>query len=454
MKKLSRRKFVKTTAAAAAGVYILPRFSIGQEGPPPCRRLNIAYIGAGGRGKANRTGLIDDNVVALCDVDATLLNEALAENPGAKGFKDFRVMLDKMGSQIEAVVVATPDHTHFAAAMEAMRRGKHVFVEKPLAHNIWQCRTLKKAASHYNVITALGNQGHATEGIRLVKEWVDAGILGDVTEVLAWFHGPTFGEGKFFQHPDSYPPSPEEVPEGLDWDLWLGPVQSRPYSRFYLPRYWRGWYDFGCGELGDWACHTLDAPFWSLDLGMPVEVKSTRRSRSGDGFVPNRCVIRFKFPARGDKPPVTLKWYEGGLKPRRRSKWGMKELPKSGMIMVGDKLSLMTGGRPNSPKLLPEKVWEDFRKNPPPETIPRIKGTHWKEWANAVKGEGPMPMSSFDYGAELTEMALVGVLAQRFKTRIAYDAQTARVTNHRELNAYVKEPVRKGWEYGEEVWKA
>ncbi len=453
MKKLTRRKFVKTTAAAAAGVYILPRFSIGQEGPTPASRLNIAFIGAGGRAIENRQGLADENIVAFCDVDATRLNEALEENPEAKGFKDFRVMLDKMESQIDAVVVSTPDHTHFTAAMEAMRRGKHVFMEKPLAHNIWQCRTLKKAARHYKVITALGNQGHVPEGIRLVKEWVDAGVLGDVTEVLAWFNGPSFGEGKYFQKPDSYSPAEEEIPEGLDWDLWLGPAQWRPYSHFYQPRYWRGWYDFGCGEIGDWACHTLDAPFWSLDLGMPTEVKATRRSRSKEGFVPDRSVIRYKFPARGDKPPVTLKWYEGGLKPRLRSKWGMKKLPGSGMIMVGDKLSLMTGGRPNSPKLLPEKVWEEFRKNPPSETIPRIKGSHWKEWAQAVKGEGPMPLSTFDYGAELTEMALVGVLAQRFNSLIEYDAQNMRVTNHPEFDAYLKEPVRQGWEYGEELWK-
>ncbi len=450
MKKLSRRKFVKTTAVAAAGVYILPRFSIGQEGPPPNGRLNLAFIGAGGRGSANRQGLADENIVALCDVDLNRLNEALEEHPEAKGFRDFRVMLDKMGGQIDAVVVSTPDHIHFAAAMEAMRRGKHVFVEKPLAHNIWQCRTLKKAARHYKVITALGNQGHVTEGIRLVKEWVDADVLGDVTEVHAWFDGPEFGKKKYFRKPRRFPPRPEEVPDGLDWDLWLGPTKRRPYSRYYLPRFWRGWYDFGCGELGDWACHTLDAPFWSLDLGMPTEVNTTRRSRSAEGFVPKRSAISYQFPARGNKPPVTLNWFEGGLKPPNQPEWGLKKLPDSGMIMVGDKLSLMTGGRPNSPQLLPEHVWEDFRKNPPPETIPRIKGSHWNEWAQAVKGESPMPVSTFDYGAELTEMALLGVLAQRFNTRILWDTQKMRVTNHPDLNSYVKEPVRKGWEYGEE----
>ncbi len=451
MKKLSRRKFVKTTATAATGIYILPRFSIGQEGPPPSSRLNLAFIGAGGRGKDNRQGMADENIVALCDVDTTRLEEALEENPEAKGFKDFRVMLDKMGSQIDAVVVSTPDHTHFAAAMEAMQRGKHVFVEKPLAHNIWQCRTLKKAARHYKVITALGNQGHVTEGIRLVKEWVDAGVLGDVTEVLAWFDGPIFGKGKYFHKPRRFPPRQHEIPESLDWDLWLGPTSPRPYSRFYLPRIWRGWYDFGCGELGDWACHTLDAPFWSLDLGMPTGAEATRRSKSAEGFVPKRSEIRFEFPARGKKPPVVLNWFEGGLKPRRRPEWRLKKLPESGMIMVGEKLSLMTGGRPNSPKLLPEDIWEDFRQNPPSETIPRIKGSHWNEWAQAIKGKGPMPLSSFDYGAELTEMALVGVLAQRFNTRINWDAQNMRISNHPELNSYVKEPVRKGWEYGEDI---
>ena len=450
MKKLSRRKFVKTTATISAGTFILLRFSIGQSVPSANSKLNLAFIGVGGRGVQNRKGLVDENIVALCDVDDGRLGEAQEEHPNARRFKDFRVMLDKMDSEIDAVVVSTPDHMHFACVMDAMQRGKHVLVEKPLAHNIWQCRMLKKAARYYKVITALGNQGHVMEGIRYIKEWVDAGVLGDVTEVHGWSAGP-YTEELFYRKPDKSPPTPEEVPQGLDWDLWLGVAKQRPYSQFYQPRTWRAWYDFGSGELGDWVCHTLDAPFWALDLGMPTEVKPTRRPRSLEGFVPDRSITRFKFPARGNKPPVTLKWYDGGLKPRLRSEWRMKQLATEGMIMVGDKNTLITGERPGSPRLLPKDVWEDFRKNLPPKTIPRIKGSHWKEWTRAIKGEGPMPMSSIDYGAELTELALVGVLSQRFNTRIKWDARNMRVTDRPDLDVYIKEPVRKGWEYGEEI---
>ncbi len=454
MRNISRRNFIKTTAAVGVGSFVLPRFSVGQSGASANSKVNIASIGVGGRGKSSWKACSDENIVALCDVDDNRAAEGFEEHPNAKRFKDFRVMMDKMDKEIDAVIVSTPDHVHFAAAMAAMQCGKHVYVEKPLAHNIWQLRTLKKAAHYYNVITQMGNQGHATEGIRLIKEWYEAGVLGNVTEVIAWFSGPNF-EGKYFVKPDSYPPKREAVPEGLDWDLWLGPAKKRPFNNCYVPLTWRSWYDFGNGELGDWACHTLDGPFWALDLGMPNVVKPELYEGVGKGFVPDKSIINLEFPARGDKPPVTLKWHDGYVKPENRPEWGLEELGGSGMIMVGDKCSLMTGGRPDSPRLLmPEDEWKEFRKNPPEKTIARVKGGPQAEWVAAIKGEGPMPGSNFDYSTELTEMTLLGVMAQRFNKTVEYDAENMRITNSRKMNAYVKEPVRRGWKFGEEVWKA
>jgi predicted dehydrogenase len=456
MKKLTRRTFITRTSAVAAGALIVPlTVKCGSGSSKKANdKINIAVIGVGGQGQENLNDCTGENVVALCDVSETAAAEGFKAFPEARRFKDFRVMFDKMAKDIDAVIVATPDHTHFVAAMAAMQLGKHVCVEKPLAHNIWQLRTLRKAAKNYNVITQMANQGHATIGIRHVKEWYEAGILGNVKEVIAWFNGPEFNQEGYFLKPDTYPPREEPIPAGLDWDLWLGPQAYRPYSHFYIPRFWRGWYELGNGELGDWACHTLDAPFWSLDLGMPASVDSVFRTPTPEGFVSDQSVLNFEFAARGSNPPVTLRWYEGGQKPENRPEWGMAELPDSGMIMVGDKVSLMTGGRPNDPKLLiPEDEWKQFTTNMPAETIPRVEGGPRAEWLAAIKGKGPIPGSNFEYSTRLTEMASIGVMAQRFNTRIEYDAENMKITNHPDFDIYIKEPARKGWEYGEDLWK-
>ena len=458
MKNLTRRSFAKTAATASAGFMIVPNL----YGYSANKKLNLAFIGVGGRGGANlrgcdiknEKGLSTNNIVALCDVSEERAAEGFKAYPKAQRFTDFRKMFDQMGKKIDAVVISTPDHTHFAATMAAMELGMDVYVEKPLAHNIWELRTLKKAAKHYGVISQMGNQGHTTNGIRMVKEWYDADVLGDVTEVIAWFNGPHFREDGYFLKPDSFPPSKEPKPSGLDWDSWLGPAKDRPYSHFYLPRFWRGWYEFGNGELGDWACHTLDAPFWSLDLGMPSSVDSVARAGVDGDFVSDQSLMRFNFAARGNKPPVILHWYEGGLKPENRPEWQLDQLPQSGMIMVGNKKSLMTGGRPNKPKLLvSDEEWLEFSKSMPEKTIPRVAEEDPQgEWIRAIKEEGPMPGSTFDYASDLTEMALVGLMAQRFHTRIEYDAANMKVTNHPDFEQFVKEPVRDGWSYGEDLW--
>jgi len=448
----SRRDFLKASLAASS-LFVLPRFAIGQEGPPPSKRLNLAFIGAGGQAEAAFSGCDGENFVALCDVDDARAAEAYAKYPNAKRFKDFRVMLDKMHKEIDAVVVSTPDHIHFAAAYMSMQLGKHVFVQKPLTHNIWQARTLRRAASHYKVITQMGNQGHTTEGIRYVKEWYDAGVLGDVREVHAWFNGPDFVTAPYFRIPATFPPPSAPVPATLDWDLWLGPVKKRPYSPAYVPLTWRGYWDFGCGELGDWACHTLDAPVWSLDLAPPTRVTVENYEGIHDGFVPRSTHLKFEFAARGDKPPVTLHWYDGGQHPAVPLDWDRtKPFPGGGMLMVGSKQTLMTGERPDSPRLLNDANWEDFKKNLPPKVIPRIVGGPFAEWLRAIKGEGPLPGSNFDYASRLTEVALVGVMAQRSNRDIDWDAAKMQVTNHPDFEHIVREPARRGWNVGHEVW--
>ena len=449
----SRRTFLKSSLAASS-LFVLPRFAIGQEGPAPSRRLNLAFIGAGGIAEMAFTGCEGENYVALCDVDDARAAEAFAKYPQAKRFKDFRVMLEKMDREIDAVVVQTPDHIHFSAAYLAMQHGKHVFVQKPLTHDIWQARTLRRAATHFKVITQMGNQGHATEGIRLVKEWYDAGITGHVHEVHAWFDGPDFIKAPYFRIPPSFPPPTAPEPATLDWDLWLGPAKKRPYSPAYAPLTWRGYWDFASGELGDWACHTLDAPFWALDLDAPARVSVVNLEPIQEGFVPRSSHLRFEFPARGSKPPLALHWYDGGQHPPVPLDWDpKKEFPRSGMFMVGDKCTLMTEGRPDSPRLVRDDLWDELRHNLPEKKIPRVKGGPFQEWIRAIKGEGPLPGSHFDYSARLTEMSLVGVMAQRTGLDLEWDTINMRVTNHPGLEQIVRQPARKGWDFGEEVWR-
>jgi len=448
MNNLSRRSFLQTTTIATGALFI-PNFLRSA----PINRLNVAVIGVGGRGQSSWTQVPLDSIVAMCDVDDRLSVKGFAACPKAKKYKDFRKMFDEMANDIDAVIIATPDHTHFAAAMAAMELGKHVFVEKPLAHNIWQLRILKKAAKHYGVVSQMGNQGHTTNGIRLAKEWYDAGILGQVKEVIAWQGKINFKKDGYFFKPESFPPQVDPVPQGLDWDLWQGPVAERPFNKLYAPRTWRGFYDFGNGKLGDWGCHTLDAPFWALDLGMPQTVNAKVSNPIPDhSFVAEESLITWQFGARGNKAPVTMKWYEGIEKPAIRPEWGIETLPGTGMIMIGDKKTLITGGRPNDARLLvPNEEWKEFMKNPPSKTIPRIQEEKpVQEWIAAIKNN-TLPGSNFDYSASLTEMIQVGVLAQRFGGTIKYDAKKMKATGRPELDNYIKEPARKGWSYGENI---
>ncbi|MBM3854460.1 MAG: Gfo/Idh/MocA family oxidoreductase, partial [Verrucomicrobia bacterium] len=336
---------------------------------------------------------------------------------------------------------------HYPAAMLAVQRGKHVYVEKPLTHSVGEARALRDAARKKGIISQMGNQGRATEGIRLMKEWFEAGVLGEVREVQAW--SPTFND-RYFLRPAALPLPAQQPPATLNWDLWLGPAQARPYHETIAPVRWRGWWDFGNGMLGDWACHTLDAPFWALELGAPssvdVEVSEVNREIS-----PRWAEITYKFPARGQRPPVTLKWLEGAEKmPAEPPGWkddGKKAgFPNRGMIMLGSRHTLIApGGRPDSPRLLPNAVWEEFKQNRPPATIPRVKGGPLKEWLDAIAQEGPLPGSNFEYSVPLTEMVLLGVLAMRTGKRIEWDGKAGRVTNDPALNKLVAVAARSGW---------
>jgi len=449
MKNLSRRSFMKLAATAGTGALVIPNLLRCS----PNNRLNFAVIGVGGRGEASWTQVPQESIVAMCDVDDRQAAKGYEACPKAKRYKDFRKMFDEMAKDIDAVIIATPDHTHFAAAMAAMELGKHVFVEKPLAHNIWQLRVLKQAAKHYGVVSQMGNQGHTTNGIRLVKEWYEAGVLGQVKEVIAW-------QGKidpihdgYFRKPDSFPPKEEEIPKGLDWDLWQGPASVRPFNNIYAPGTWRGFYDLGDGKLGDWACHTLDAPFWALDLGMPHTVEGTIPNPMPDhSWVSEESLVTWQFAARRDKAPVTMKWYEGIEKPVIRPEWGVDKLPDGGMIMIGDKKTLITGGRPNDARLLvPDAEMKEFLKNAPAQTIPRVgEEQPVQEWVAAIKNH-TLPGSNFDYSASLTEMIQVGILAQRFGGIINYDAANMKATGRPELDVHINEPARKGWDYGRNI---
>jgi predicted dehydrogenase len=447
MKTSTRRTFIKTATTVAIGVTYIPHLL----SRSPNDRLNFAVIGAGGRGKASWSKVPLENIVAMCDVDDRMSAGAFAACADSKKYKDFRRMFDEMAKDIDAVIIATPDHTHFPAAMAAMELGKHVIVEKPLAHNIWQLRTMKKAAEYYGIVSQMGNQGHTTNGIRQIKEWYEAGVLGEVKEVIAWQGKINFKKDKFFSKPSTIPPQVHDIPAELDWDLWQGPVAEKPFNNLYAPRTWRSFYDYGNGKLGDWCCHTLDAPFWTLDLGLPHSVTGEMRRMAEDhSYVAEESAVTWQFGSHGKKAPVTMKWLEGFEKPAVRPEWEIEELPDRGMIMIGDKKTLITGGRPDKPKLLvSEEEWNEFIQNPPAKTIPRVaENQPVQEWVDAIKSDS-LPGSNFNYAASLMEMAQVGVLAQRFGGTIKYNAKKMKAKGRPELDDYIKEPAREGWKYGE-----
>jgi len=460
MNVMKRRTFLSIAAPAVAAQRVFPSFAIGKPGPSANSKLNIAFIGSGGwiARQPYEQGCSEENLVAFCDVD----RDQCAENMKSwrttqPFFEDFRVMLDKMHKEIDAVVVSTPDHTHFAATLAAMERSLHVYTQKPLTHNIWQARTLVKAKEHYRVVTQMGNQGHAGASIRQSVEAYRAGVIGEVSEVFAHNSGPEMG-GEHFANPSIMPPPASPVPAGLAWDLWLGPAAKRDFYRDYLPYKWRAFYDFGSGILADWGCHTFDTPVWALELDPPDVVECVERKTSLEGLIPAGSRIQYHFPGNAKRGPVVLNWFDGPQdwsKVGRIDRFGADHAAYLGRAcwLVGTKGLIGCDTHAGSSTILPVEARKEWQAKPPIESIPRVSGGPFREWLRAIKQTGPEPGSNFTYSAKLTEIILLGVLAQRFNTRIEWDAKAGRITNHPELNAFVKEPARKGWEYGEGLWR-
>jgi predicted dehydrogenase len=433
---LSRRDFVKATAAAAAFT-IVPSYVLG--GPrniPPSEKLNIAAIGIGGRGAGDIDEVSSENIVALCDVDWKLAAGTFERYPKAKKYRDFREMLEKE-KNIDAVIVATPDHTHAVAAMMAIKMGKHIYCEKPLTHSIYEARMVTEAARKAKVATQMGNQGQATEEHRLLCELILDGAIGPVREVHSWCNRPISQRG--VERPTDTPP----VPEQLSWDLWLGPAPKRPYHPSYHPFSWRGWWDFGTGVLGDIGCHQLSPVFKALKLGYPTSVEASTSGVNSE-TAPLASIVRYEFPARGDLPPVTLTWYDGGLMPARPPEFedGRRLGEADDNLFVGDK------GKILGHRLIPESKMQEYKK--PPKTLPRSPGHH-KEWINACKG-GPPAGSNFDVAGPLAEVVLLGNVAVRLSgklyekgLKLYYDGPNMKVTNFPEANELIHCEYRQGW---------
>jgi len=438
---LSRREFLQRTSLASAAALAFPHVSRAQAGASPNNKLNIACVGCGGRGAEHVRAYATENLVAFCDVDEARGAGSFKANPSVPRFRDFRVMLDKLGNQIDAVSIATPDHMHFPIAMAAMSLGKHVFVEKPLAHTVWETREMARLAREKKVATQMGNQGHAGEGTRLLREWFDAGVLGEVRNVHSWTDRPIWPQG--VNAPDHSKLMPV-VPKTLDWDLWLGVAQPREFDPAYLPFNWRGYYDFGTGAIGDIACHQLDAAYWTLRLTQPVSVEAAFAKATAVSW-PLAAVINFQFAARGALPPVTIHWYDGNIQPPRPSELEAdRKLPESGSFIVGSKATVITDPNGFGIRILPESKMRDLAPTLPPKTIPRIEGGHFAEWVRACKG-GPAAGSNFNHSAALTETALLGCVAIRAGRRLEYDAQAMKFTNYAPANQFLKKEYRTGF---------
>jgi predicted dehydrogenase len=449
-----RRSFLASAAAVTAGFTIVPRHVLGgQGGPAPSDKLNIAAVGIGGMGKKNLSNSESENIVALCDVDFTLADPVFKRYPNAKAYKDFRVMLDEQ-KDIDAVIVATPDHTHAVIAMAAMERKKHVYVQKPLTHAVYEARLLTETARKQGVVTQMGNQGHSGEGIRLLCEWVWDGAIGPIREAHAWTNRPVWPSGVEVERPTDTPP----VPPGLDWDLWLGPAHARPYHPTYHPAKWRAWWDFGTGALGDMACHIVDPLFWSLKLKYPVSVEAHvsrywkaffEEAQPKNEMFPRSTIVRYRFPAREGMPEVSLTWWDGGLMPARPA--GLEPGRRmgdldGGILLIGDDGAILANCYGESPRIVPETKMRAYKR--PAKTIERIplgSDGHEKDWIRACKGGKPAS-SNFDYSGPLSETVLMGNLAIRFPGHeLLWNGEAMEVTNDKDANAYVRRQYREGW---------
>lgn len=423
---------------------IVPRYVLAGAGAtPPSEKLNIAAIGIGGQGAGNVSTVSQgNNIVALCDVDSRHAGDTFKKFPDAKPFQDFRRMFDQMEKEIDAVVVSTPDHTHAVAAMAAIKRGKHVYCEKPLAHSVDEVRQLMKAAKEHKVVTQLGNQGHSFDSIRDFCEWIWDGAIGQVHTIHA-------GCEAVNSAIDSLPRLKEEhtAPSTLDWDQWLGPAQKRPYHPAYLPGAWRSWVPFGNGTVGDWTCHVVDPVFWALDLGAPKSIQAKVPDydfkTQGDAY-PKGEIITYEFAGKGNRGPVLMHWYSGTQHIPQPPEMESDDKPvRTGAVVLGDKGTIVYGSHgAGGVRLLPQKKMDEYKR--PAKTIPRVK-EHHQDWLQAIRN-GTKAGSDFAYGGPLTEVALLGVIAIKLAgTKLEWDGPNGRFTNSSEANQLLNPPYRAGW---------
>lgn len=444
-KKETRRRFLTKAGAGIALFHIVPAHVL-RGANKPSEKLNIASIGGGGRAARDIDGVSTENIVAIADVDDRRAAKSYEKYPKAKRYHDFRVMLDELDSQIDAVVVGTPDHTHAVAVLDAIGRGKHVYCEKPLSHSIYESRRMVEAAQAAGVITQMGNQGHSFDYIRQFCEMVWDGAIGDVTEI----HITCQAFRELYCQIDKIPSLTEkpDIPKELKWDLWLGPASARSYHPVYLPFSWRGWMSFGTGCVGDWICHLMDPSLWALDLGAPTSV---RAEVGGDydpekhtDCYPSSSKITYEFPAKGDRGPVKLVWFDGGNKmPRPEGMAADEDVPSVGAIVYGTKGAIVHGSHgAHKPRIIPESLRKDYKM--PDPSIPRVENHH-VDWLDAVKANKPAG-SDFEYGARLTELGLLGAIAVRFPTqKLDWDAEALKFTNFSTANAFVHPPYRESW---------
>lgn len=464
--KITRRSFIQNTGLTAAGFMILPRHVLGRGYRSPSDKLNLAFIGCGGKGEAHIAALINENYIAFCDVDEVRAADSFTKFPNVPRYKDFRKMLDERGKEIDAVVISTPDHTHSPAALACMQMGKHVYVEKPLTHNIAEARELLYAAKKYNVITQMGNQGASLECNAQLTEMIRSGVIGDVPVVHVWTNRPVWPQGV------PTPVGRKKAPRTIDWNLWLGPAPYRKYDPAYAPFKWRGWWDFGTGALGDMGCHLIDPAYRALKLTTPLSAEASATTVWVGDFIeadykdscPPSSIVKLEFAARDNMPPVTLWWYDGGVRPMRPAELGSDEPFGSwdgGILFEGTKGKIVAGMFGDNATLLPTSLMKDY--SPPLPTIKRYAVDHQIVWTDACKGNGEAT-SPFEYAVPLTETLLMGNLAVRcydYKTlkpgktptswapwdypgrvRLDWDTTSMRVTNFDAANQFVSREDR------------
>ena len=429
---MSRSLALSASAATVSGFHVNPTPATASDSPN--ERLNLAAVGATGRAAANITGCKSQNIIAIADVDSASLEKGAADYPSAKKYRDFRVMLEREADKIDGVLVGTPDHTHAPAAAMAMRMKKHVYCEKPLTHTVYECRVLSDLAKANGLVTQMGNQIHAGSNYRRVVELIQAGAIGPVSEVHVWV--PTeYSGGKYT--------TGVETPANLDWDLWLGPAVERPYSEGIHPFYWRRFWDYGTGGLGDFGCHYMDLAHWALDLRSPTKI-AARGPEVDPVSPPKWVVVDYDYPARGDQPPVRMTWYDGGKRPEPLAGiTGADGRPidwRAGQLFIGrDGMLISDYGRH---LLLPAEKYVDFQR--PEPTIPDSIGHH-AEWIEAIRTGGPTTCN-FDYAGALSEAVLLGVVAYRSGDPVIWDAKNLKVTNSERAQQLLHKEYRKGWE--------